>query len=285
MVVYVDFVFVLNALIDYLLLLGCARLGGESVRRMRLIGAAVLGGVYAVGCALPQLALLQSLPVYLAVLAGMVVLAFGASRRTLWLSLLLLALGFLLGGCLTTLALLLDVRVRILGGAVCYVLDLPTLVLVAGLVYAVTALCFAGVGGHSGGDLIPVEATLAGRTVHFTALRDTGNTLRDPITGRSVLVAEAELVCGLLPRAAADSITGSALANPAQTMQRCMQLCPQLHLRLIPYRAVGVQSAMLLAVRCDEIKLGKHVERNGLIALSPTTVSDGGAYRALAGGN
>ena len=47
-VIYVDTLFLLNATVDYLLLLAAARLAGEPLRRLRFALGAVLGGGYAV---------------------------------------------------------------------------------------------------------------------------------------------------------------------------------------------------------------------------------------------
>ena len=49
-VVYVDSVFVLNALMDYLLVLCAARLAGIPLRRRRYLLAGLLGGAYAAYC-------------------------------------------------------------------------------------------------------------------------------------------------------------------------------------------------------------------------------------------
>ena len=55
MVVYLDTLFLLNALVDYLLLLACARLAGERLRRLRLAAGAAAGGLYAAAIFLPGL--------------------------------------------------------------------------------------------------------------------------------------------------------------------------------------------------------------------------------------
>jgi stage II sporulation protein GA (sporulation sigma-E factor processing peptidase) len=52
---------------------------------------------------------------------------------------------------------------------------------------------------------------------------------------------------------------------------------------LLPYRAVGVERGVLLAVRMDRVIIGER-EEGTLVALSPTPVSDGGGYRVLTGG-
>lgn len=52
---------------------------------------------------------------------------------------------------------------------------------------------------------------------------------------------------------------------------------------MLPYRAVGVEYGMLLAVRTDRVELGSRKLEGLLVALSPTPVSDGGGYQALIG--
>jgi stage II sporulation protein GA (sporulation sigma-E factor processing peptidase) len=284
MVVYVDAVFALNALLDYLLLRGSARLGGAPIRQGRLLSAAAAGGLYAACCAVPQWALLRSFWARLLAFCVMILLAFGWQRRSLWQGALTLGLSFALCGVLTALALVLGARLRLLGGVACYALDAPSLVLAAGTAYALTAACFSGLGGHSGGDVTEVTAQLSGQTVRFAALRDTGNTLRDPLTGRAVLVAEWELARELLPPSAARLVTPQTLEHPDTLLARCAAAEPTLRLRLIPYRAVGVRSALLLAVCCDAVTIDGKQEKGGLIAFSPTAVSENGGYRALAGG-
>ena len=58
-VIYVDTLFLLNAMVDYLLLLAAARLAGEPLTRLRFLLGALLGGGYAVAIFLPGLAFLR----------------------------------------------------------------------------------------------------------------------------------------------------------------------------------------------------------------------------------
>ena len=58
-VIYVDTLFLLNTMVDYLLLLASARLAGEPLARLRFLLGALLGGGYAVAIFLPGLAFLR----------------------------------------------------------------------------------------------------------------------------------------------------------------------------------------------------------------------------------
>lgn len=118
------------------------------------------------------------------------------------------------------------------------------------------------------------------RTVPLTALLDTGNTLKDPLTGESVLVVDGSIAAQLLPDA---GLSTASLADPAGLFASLSEQYPFCRFRLIPYRAVGTVSGLLLAVRCEVSgKSGKPELK--LVAFSPTPVSQTGEFDALIGG-
>ena len=82
-VIYIDSVFALNALMDYLLLLSAARLAGLPLRRRRYVLGALAGGAYAAAVVLPGLSFLAASPVKLAagVLLGLI--AYGGEEKLL----------------------------------------------------------------------------------------------------------------------------------------------------------------------------------------------------------
>ena len=278
-VIYVDTLFLLNALVDYLLLLGAARLAGERLRRLRFTMGAVLGGGYAVAIFLPGGAFLQRLPCRLAVLALMSVAAYGGSRRLLRQSLLFLALSCALGGGVLAVSLLGGRRLTLSGGVVYSAMDIKTVLLSAAGCYAAVTLVFRGLARHtaSAGELAAVRLALDGRNVELTALRDTGNTLTDPVAGIPVLVAEGALLLPLLPPG---TLMAGELADPVACMERLRDGPLAGRVRLLPYRAVGVERGLLLALRPDGLWVNGE-RRDMLAALSPTPVSDGGGYGAL----
>ena len=278
-VIYVDTLFLLNALVDYLLLLGAARLAGERLRRLRFTMGAVLGGGYAVAIFLPGGAFLQRLPCRLAVLALMSVAAYGGSRRLLRQSLLFLALSCALGGGVLAVSLLGGRGLTLSGGVVYSAMDIKTVLLSAAGCYAAVTLVFRGLARHtaSAGELAAVRLALDGRSVELTALRDTGNTLTDPVAGIPVLVAEGALLLPLLPPG---TLMAGELADPVACMERLRDGPLVGRVRLLPYRAVGVERGLLLALRPDGLWVNGE-RRDMLAALSPTPVSDGGGYGAL----
>ena len=133
---------------------------------------------------------------------------------------------------------------------------------------------------HQGGDIAQLEILQGENRVRFTALRDTGNTLKDPISGCQVLVADWTLLRKLLP---GTELRQEQFKEPAALMELLAKSAPRTAFRLIPYKAVGVEHGLLLAMRPEEVRINGKKE-SLLVGFSPVRVSDGGGYEALLGG-
>ena len=278
MKLYLDSVFLLNVVINYLLLLVSARVAGEPVCRGWLAVGAAVGGFLAAAAFLPGCIWLSHPLCKLCSGGVMLTTSFWYSRRLVRVGMTFLALSCMLGGGILLLSLLTGRGVSFQGGILGTGMDLK-LVLVSALFCAgILYVLFLRAGKHGTGELLPVTLSIGGRNILLTALRDTGNTLSDPATGKSVLVAEGAKLKTLLPE-----YILSGLERPAETMERCFDPQWRKRLRLLPYRAVGVRCGFLLAVRTDRVQIGKKEYSGLLVALSPTPVSDGGGYQVLVG--
>ena len=280
-VIYVDTLFLLNGVIDYLLLLAAARLAGEPLARWRFALGGALGGLYAVAIFLPGCAFLAHPLCRLGSLALMLVAAYGGSRRLLRQGLLFLALTCALGGGVVAIGLLGGTGLTLGNGVFYSALDIKVVLLSAAVCYGVLTLVFQRLGRHSAAsrELMPLRLRLGEGQVALTALVDTGNTLTDPSSGRPVVVAEGERLRALFPTG--ESPEPGELRDPVSALERRRR--SPCRWRLLPYRAVGVDRALLLAVRVDRARVGGEDYGPILVALSPTPVSDGGGYSALIG--
>ena len=255
MLVYMDMVMLLNFLVDFLLILGTNRLTGYPPGGTRAAVASFLGSIYAAACLIPGFRFLGNALWRMVFLGLMAVLAFGwnsgAVRRGAVFVLLSMALGGMAG------------RIRLN--------HFSALCLCALLLWL---LCRVGFGGQLGSrEYVPVVLTWQERKLRLMALRDTGNTLRDPLTGEPVLVCGADVGEELL------HLPRSTFLDPAGAVAAGM--LPGL--RLIPYRAVGQPGGMLLALRLKDVKIGEQ-KVSPLVAFAPHEIAKGEAYRMLTGG-
>lgn len=283
-VIYLDTLFLLNGAVDYLLLLAAARLAGERLCRGRFLLGAILGGCYAVALFVPGFTFL-SLPLCrMAAAALMIVTAYGQSRHLLRQTMIFLAITCAFGGGVLAIDLM-GGQGSLTGerGVLQSPLDLKTILLSASLCYVVITVVLKRVGRHGAfsEELRRVSIWLEGRNVALVALTDTGNTLDDPISGQSVMVAEGASLEELFPGEYRP--TQADLQDPAGVGRRLWDGAWKSRFRLLPYRAVGIERGLLLAVRVDRMELDGVDYGARLVALSPTPVSDGGHYRALVG--
>ena len=246
LVIYLDAFMGLNFLVDLCLVLGVNRLAGHPPGLKRAAAAAALGGGYAGACLVPGWTFLASGLWRAVSLALMSWTAFGTGRSGWQRSVLFILLSMALGGL-----------------AVCMQTGGWGLALCAG---ALGLLSRMGLRCR-GRRFVRLRVTYGGRTVCALALVDTGNSLRDPITGEAVTVLSPELgeELGIEPR---------ILRDPANAM------IPGI--RLIPARTVG-GGGLLAAVRCQSLTLDG--ENGGTLVAFARENFGNGEYQALTGGS
>lgn len=255
MTIYLDLVMALNFSVDLMLLLGTNRLSGFPSGWKRCVLAAVLGAVYSGACLLPGFRFLGNTLWRMVFLGLMGAIAFGldpgALKRTGLFVLLSMAMGGIALG---------------FGRS-----DVWMLLVSAAMVWL---LCRVGFGKRAGGrEFVQVVIPSDAGRVRLTALRDTGNTLTDPVTGGQVLIVGPDAAAELT------GLTREQLTSPVQTMLGH----PVAGLRLLPYSAVGQPGAMLLAKRFAGVKVDKR-EGSVLVAFAPERIGNGDVYQALTGG-
>ncbi len=283
MVVYLDSVFLLNGLLDGLLLYFTGYLAGIERKMIRIVLAGGVGGGYAVSTFF-QFGMVSTtwLPIKIGTGVALVWLAYGKRGRFWQMNLVFFGLSCVLAGVVMAAgffnsadfyqngAYLLPIRFDLLAGSslCCF-----------GAIY----LCFKGGLQHRlDGEIVPVSCEIAGKEVSFAALRDTGNTLCDDLLGAPVLVADGAMLEPYWSSEVKEYLTCAYLAKPEIAVEKLAG--SGMPLRLMPYRSVGTASGLLLVYTAKHAKIGAYQAEKVTIALSPTPVSEHGEYDALWGG-
>ena len=255
MAVYLDLVMVLNFLVDFLLLLGTNRLAGFPSQSGRCAVGALVGAVYSGACLLPGFRFLGNFLWRIVSLCLMGMLTFGWNASALKRGGIFLLLSMAMGGIALSLGRG-DMMSLVLCGLLCLLLSLVSF------------------GGQIGGrEYVPLKIVYEGRSTSLIALRDTGNTLTDPVTGEQVMIISAEAASRLT------GLTAQQLQYPLETLA----LRPVPGLRLIPYHSVGNAGGFLLAKRFSDVTIGEKTQ-SALVAFASEGLGKGEIYQALMGG-
>ena len=255
MIIYMDLVVAFNIAVDFLLLMSANRLTGYPTNLKRCLAGAVIGGLYSGFCLHPDFVQFRNWYFCLIALCCIVITSFGWKRSAIRRGALFVLLSMTLGGIASGLSNI-NLLPLILSGI------------------AILLLCTIGVADPlRGTKYVNVELLWRGKRYPLIALADTGNTLKDPISGSQVLVVNPQIALNLF------QLTQNQLLNPIETMQRSN--IPGL--RLIPYRSVGRPNGMMLGLSTDSVIInGQHAGK--IIAFSPEDFGKEVCYQALAGG-
>ena len=231
---------------------------------------------YGALCALPGWGALASFPAQACAAAALVRLAFGRREGFLRRVLLFYLLSCSLAGALVAGARLLRERGAALAG-----LDWRIFFLAGGGCFLLLTVVFRGGARHTAaGQLRRCRICRQGREAELTALLDTGCTLTDGLSGAPVLTVHWAALEPLWTPEEHSVLSCLEREGAARCLERLGG-----GFRLLPYRAVGVRSGLLLCFKADGAELEGRSLGPVTVALSPTPVSDGGGYAALWGGD
>ena len=279
MAIYIDELFVLNLILDYLLLHGAAMLSGTPFRRVRLGCGAALGAVYACLLFFPAFRLLDSLWGKAAVSLLMSLAAYGWQdlRSFLRRTLVFYTVSFVFAGAMMALFHISGAgRSGLPGGILDTGLNLPVLLAVAFGTWLVLTLFLRDTPklSQQAPPRTPLRITLFGQTAELEALVDTGNRLRDPMTNESVAVVEYPRIRALLPRELRAVLDVCGVEDAPGTLRLLHTAGLQEGFHLLPFSAVGTQRGLLLALRAEQIQAGDKVLEQPLLALTQGGLAD-----------
>ena len=266
-IIYVDILFLVNFICDYILLLCTARISGAVIRRIPIIISASLGGLYACISYIPTLSWLGHPLMKCGCSLLLCIISFGKEKQLLRCTILFLAISAMAGGLLSA--------ISIPYGNLSFIpLHTKTLLIAFLTLYYVLTRFLRNSPKLCTRNFHDVSVSLNERRVNFRALRDSGNELYDPITNRPVLVCSTSILNELLP-------------NPPNWDADIYELFYQLNtsesltnrIYLIPCRTV-TGSGILLGIKPDELIIDGRTEPH-IIAATQTKFSAESSYQAI----
>lgn len=284
--VYLDLLFFLNLLLNYLLLLITARLLQRRPGFWRLLAGAALGAA-AVGLLLLPSGLSWVIPgAVVLVPAAMVPVVFWPLKRAelplIWGAFFLVS--FTAGGIVIALIQLFELSRR--GGLTGW-RGLGVLVLACFMLYLSLGLLRPYVEERRWQQALQARVRVSwdGKAAELPALIDTGNRLREPFGQRPVIVVDFRSLEAVLPHEIYASLSDPA-QQPWQALDRLAGSAQACSFILIPVRGVGGGETMLLGLRPDSVAVDlagriRTLDRRLVLGLQRHGFGPVARYRAL----
>lgn len=287
MYVYVDILFLLNFVMNSVVLMLTAQAAGILWQCRRIFLAAAVGSLYAVGAVVPELQILYSLPAKLCFSGCLILMAFGFKSPGVFTFIfsIFYLVSFIFGGAILGWLFFIDGGQWLLSGAVWSVSWMHLLggsLIAAFLMTLVARSVLSKINRR--GALYRVIIEYQGKVVEVVSLLDTGNRLLSPLSKRPVIVVEKESVIPIIGSEAGRFLNSVQPHFWLPDLSKCHDQLWLERIEPIPFRGIGGQS-MLLGFRPDRIFVyidGRREEAGeSVVGIYGTRLSADGAYRAL----
>lgn len=283
-VLYIDVFFALNLTLDYLLLILTAKLSGVPVLRWRALLSGGVGALLAillffVPCNIPVALLLKSGVGWL-----MVLLAFGIQERKKRLRLtgVLLVQAFLFAGAMYWLQSLGVGRIDLQNGVAYFQVSGRQIVLCAVIAFFAVQFIFSDRALKLEKRRLPLTVTLDGRTVSTSVLVDSGNLLREPVSGQPVVLLAPLVAAALFPPEIGAVLRQGTGWEPLALFQQLVERTDT-KARLIPLHTAQNRQGIIIAVKPTSIIVKTGEREDYWIGISPADIDVCGGCRGLIG--
>ena len=197
-------------------------------------------------------------------------------NKTRWVRLFLTvyATGFLFAGAVLGINLAAGQNTPGMVRGIPYVnIPVGVLLVVTGTAYLVSVVLYRSFARP--GKSVKVQTRIFDNIIDFTALVDTGNTLRHPLNNRPVLVAEWSILRPAFPERTAKIIE----QNPPD---KAVLLLNSPEFSIMPYKTVGAEFALILTF-CPKSLTINNKRADCHLGISFVSLADDGAYKGLVG--
>ena len=290
MVVYAEYVFLENFVMNYMILSLTSRFGKAMVKKVRLALASGLGALYAFIIFFPSLHFLFSTLMKVSCSVVMIIIAFSPYRFKEFFRLLgiFYLITLIFGGAGFALFYFTSFN-GIISNGIFYTtnITLKTILISCGLGYILIHFSWGYLQKQLSKEKIytKVEIEMGGARVALTGMVDTGNSLVDPITRYPVVIVEYEAILDLMPLPLKESFKTTSFPTFDQPFWEWDNNFWMTRLRMIPFQALGTENGMLIGFKPDEVIIEKEMERRKfqeiIIAIYSKKLSRSGEYSAL----
>lgn len=288
MTIYVDIVLLENLCMNYIILFGTAYIMKIKVKHIRILLASLIGAVYAVVAYAGVFPIYANLITKIILSICMTYIAFNPKKlKGLIKELLLFYLvSFSLGGCAFALLYIVRPQDIFMKDGVyigTYPLKIALLGGITGFVITYIAIKIVKTRITKSEIIYKAVIKIEEQELEINVLLDTGNMLKDPISGNAVIMVEKNRLYKIVPKELLDNMNkflGGEFENKEILEYKK-------RIRFIPFTSVGKQNGMLLGIKADLVKIITDVDEiineKAIIGVYEKTFSKSGKYSGLIG--
>ena len=289
--IYLDIIFFENLIMNSIILYATSIILKLKPKLFRILISSAIGSIYSIILYITEMKIYSSIISKIILSIIMTYVAFNPQNvKKMWKQILIFYLtSFVFGGVALYLIYFLKpqdilmkngmyvgeniLKIILLGGIVAFVVIKISLKIIKTKISSKDMYC-------------NIKIKLNEKEVETTAMLDTGNLVKEPITNTPVIIVESSLLYEMLPKEILNNLeevlSGNLSNIPEEIQEKYIS-----KMRCIPFKSLGKENGMLLGIRADEIEVIKEDEnkviKNAIIGIYNKSLTKRGEYRALVG--
>lgn len=291
MTIYIDIIIVENLIMNYIILYATGLISKSKISHLRIFFASAIGAIYVITQYISKLNIYSNMLVKIILSIIIVFVAFYPQNvKKLCKQLVLFYLTtFTFGGVATYLIYVLKPQDIVIKNGIyvgTYVLKVIFIGAIVGTIILIIAFKFAKNKITKKDMICKVKIKLNGKEVLLDTMVDTGNMLKEPLTGNPVVVVEKTSLYDLMPKEILNN-TESILGGDFKKIPEDIKDEYISRLKIIPFSSLGKQNGMLIGIKPEKLEVineqSEEEKNNAIIGIYNKSLTKRGEYNALIG--
>lgn len=291
MTIYIDVVIIENMVMNYIILFATGIVLKTKIKHLRLILASLIGAIYSIITYISSIQIYSNMIMKIILSIIIVYIAYNPqSIKIMWKQLIIFYLtSFVFGGAAFALIYIIKPQeILMRNGLFLGTYPLKTVILGAIIAFIIIITAFKIVKTKiSKKDMFcTINVKINDKELTAKAMIDTGNLLKEPITGKPVVVLEHTILYDCIPKEILNNLE-NILGGDFEKVPENIKMEYISKLKLIPFTSLGKQNGMLLGIKPQNIKIindNLEVEREDvIIGIYNKSLTKRGEYNALVG--
>ena len=291
MTIYIDIVLIENLIMNYIILYATGIITKNKIKKIRLLISSFIGAIYVAVQYITNFKIYSNIIIKIILSILMVFIAFKPQNiKQMGKKLVLFYLTtFTFGGVATYLIYVIKPQDIIIKNGIfvgTYVLKTIFLGAILGTIIIIIAFKISKSKMTKKDMLCKTKIKLEEKEITINTMLDTGNMLKEPISGIPVIVVERTSLYELIPKEilnhTEEILGGDFRKVPEEIKNKYIS-----KLKMIPFSSLGKQNGMLLGIKAEKIEvLNENYEndrKDVIIGIYNKSLTKRGEYNALIG--
>lgn len=292
MTIYIDVIIIENLIMNYIILSATAIITKTKIKYIRIFIASLIGAIYSITEYISNLKIYSNVLLKAMLSIIIVYVAYNPQNtKKMWKQLILFYLtSFTFAGVATYLIYVIKPQEVLNKNGVYTGINMLKIIFLGGLLGAVVIIIAFKISKHKLNKkdmILDIKLKINEKELELKTMIDTGNMLKEPISGKSVIVVEHTKLYNIIPYEILDNLQ-QIIGGDLEKIPDKIKNDYVSKLKIIPFSSLGKQNGMLIGIKAIlvEIKNEDIIEEKNneiIVGIYDKSLTKRGEYSALVG--